>query len=507
MKKLAYALAICAVVSLGVFFWFPSAPPSTTYFVLAPSKSLPKSAPLKIETVYPTPRLTRGTAGSWDSVDLLNPSVIRYKGQLYNYYSGFDGKVWRTGVALSDDGINWEKYGNNPVLSPSPGDWDVSYIAANGSAVFWNGKIFYFYQGVDRHGTTNIGLALSEDGFTFKKLPQPVLAPGPNHTWDSADVGDPYVITKGGILYMYYLGQNDKLVQRLGVARSEDGIRWEKLISNPVLDVGAVGTFDENGLGEPSVAHVPPYFYLIYTGRDASENRNIGYAISTDGVNWKKMSIHGLLSSDQRGQWASHVVCDTTLLAMGQGKFLVWFGGGDKQEAAQNLNGDVGLLILDLGQNRHMAEFDANADWEGIPAKPSDILHSSYGIEGDPDKRLIWVGPKALITLQPESNQQNKALVVRGWVPGAMIAEVTKQSDPIVISLVVNGRTLAKIASSKDEMIGISVPWSELRPFLTSGQGGFDLEIHSSRSFVPAQFGRGKDKRTLAFAVSSIRFE
>jgi predicted GH43/DUF377 family glycosyl hydrolase len=135
-----------------------------------------------------------------------------------------------------------------------------------------------------------------------------VLTPGPIHTWDSAAVGDPCIIAKDDTLYLYYLGQNERSVQRLGVARSKDGMHWEKLLSNPILDAGASGTFDENGLGEPSIAYVPPYFYLVFTGRDSSENRYIGYAISTDGVYWKKMSTQGLLSSHQRSKWASYVV-------------------------------------------------------------------------------------------------------------------------------------------------------------------------------------------------------
>lgn len=506
MKKMVYALAICAVASYGFFFWFPVVPPTPTYFVLAQTKSNPSNAPLKIDDVHPSPVLTRGPAGSWDSIDVLNPSVIRYEDQLYNYYSGFDGKVWHTGVARSDDGIEWKKYEKNPVLSPSPGDWDVSYISANGAAILWNGKVFYFYQGVDRQGTTNIGLATSDDGHTFTKLPQPVLRPGPMHTWDSADVGDPYVIAKGGILYLYYLGQNEKLVQRFGVARSEDGIHWEKLLSNPILDVGAAGAFDENGLGEPSVAHVPPYFYLIYTGRDARENRNIGYAISMDGVNWKKMSMHGLLSADQRGSWASHVVCDTTLLSKGNGEFFVWFGGGDKPQPAQNLHGDVGLLTLDLGQNRNISAFDANADWEQIPAQSTDILHGSYRIEGEPEKRVAWVGPLARITLQMGLNPHDKALVVRGWVPATMIVDVTNQPGSITISLVVKNQTLATKKFTKNEMMALSVPLSYVSRLVLPGEG-FDLDIHSSRSFVPAEFGRGGDKRDLAFAVSRIGFE
>src|SRR5580658_4608062 len=47
----------------------------------------------------PDPVLTRGDG--WDSSDVLNPSVFRDKGGLVNYYSGFDGRTWRTGRAIS----------------------------------------------------------------------------------------------------------------------------------------------------------------------------------------------------------------------------------------------------------------------------------------------------------------------------------------------------------------------------------------------------------------------
>jgi predicted GH43/DUF377 family glycosyl hydrolase len=506
MKKRIGAIVIFAVAFVLAIVWFQNVSVGPKAFELTHSKNIPPGAPLKIENVYQQPVLTRGGAGSWDSIDLLNPSVIRFKEHLYNYYSGFDGQVWHTGVALSNDGVNWEKYDKNPVLSPSPKDWDVSYISANGAAILWGGKVLYFYQGVDVYGVTNIGLATSEDGLTFQKATKPVLTTGPIHTWDSAAVGDPYVIAKGDTLYLYYLGQNEKSVQRLGLARSKDGMHWEKLLTNPFLDVGAAGTFDENGLGEPSVAHVPPFFYLVYTGRDASENRNIGYAISTDGVNWKKMTTKGLLSSDQRGKWASHVVCDTTLLSKGNGKFAVWFGGGDKQEPAQNLSGQVGLLTLDLSQNRDMSGFDANAEWERIPVKPTDILSGSYGIDGETGKRFTWVGPKSHISLIPEQDQKDKALVVRGWVPEKLMTDTTKQSGPNVISLIAKGQTLASINVTSDEAIALSVPWSDLQRISAPGEV-LNLEINASRSFIPAQFGESQDKRDLALIITTIRFE
>src|SRR5690348_1804941 len=264
-------------------------PFATSWFTLSDSRSVPDNAPMVLGEIRSAPVLERGEPGAWDHVDVLNPSVIRVKDRYFNYYSGFDGRVWRTGVATSQDGIRWRKFDRNPILAPEPGTWDAEYIAANGAAVVLGGNVLYFYQGRDKTGRSAIGLARSSDGFHFTKTSAPVLSAGPPHTWDGQGVADPYVVKQGGFLYLYYLGQDERNVQRLGVARSKDGSTWERLVSNPILDVGAAGSFDERGLGEPSVVHQPPFYYLFYTGRDRAEMRNIGYAISTDGTHWKKM--------------------------------------------------------------------------------------------------------------------------------------------------------------------------------------------------------------------------
>ena len=44
---------------------------------------------------------------------------------------------------------------------------------------------------------------------------------------------------------MFYLGEDRAGRQRLGVARSLDGEHWQKLRSNPILEAGKYGSFDE----------------------------------------------------------------------------------------------------------------------------------------------------------------------------------------------------------------------------------------------------------------------
>jgi hypothetical protein len=192
------------------------------------------------------PILTRGAPNEWDSVDVLNPSLVEFRGARWTFYSGFDGRTWRTGAAVNAFGA-LRKQG--VVISPEA--WEGK-IAANGSALVAGDEILYWYQAGD---PPRIALARSKDGRAFTKLPDPVVPLGPVGSFDERGVADPYVIRAGAAFYMFYLGQDRAIPtrQRLGVARSADGIRWVKLRSNPVLELGEAGAFDEMGLGEPAV--------------------------------------------------------------------------------------------------------------------------------------------------------------------------------------------------------------------------------------------------------------
>ncbi len=285
--------------------------------------------------VRPDPVLTRDS-----DVDALNPAVVRYDGKLYNFFSAFDGKTWHTALAMSSDGMRWERKGK--VLSPDPATWEGDYIAANGTALHAGKIFFYWYQG---NRVPRIGLATSLDGMAWNKQPKPVLEPGPSGSWDEMGVADPYVVQAGDMFYLYYLGQDRAKRQRLGVARSKDGLNWEKLRTNPVLELGGPGMFDEIGLGEPAVWKSQDSYWMLYTGRDRAENRRLGLARSQDGVKWQRVSENAVLSGEQ--PWMSKVVCDPTVEVSGS-QVHVWFGGGDVAQPAENLHGQIGYATLML---------------------------------------------------------------------------------------------------------------------------------------------------------------
>jgi predicted GH43/DUF377 family glycosyl hydrolase len=172
----------------------------------------------------------------------------------------------------------------------------------------------------------------------WRKEPAPVLETGPRGAWDERGVADPYVIRIEPYFYMYYLGQDRARRQRLGLARSLDGIRWEKLRTNPLLELGAEGAFDENGLGEPAVWTARGFYWMLYTGRDLHENRRLGLARSTDGVHWKKLAA--VFAGAEA--WNSKVICDPSV----DEKFGVWFGGGDVARPDENIHGQIGYATL-----------------------------------------------------------------------------------------------------------------------------------------------------------------
>jgi predicted GH43/DUF377 family glycosyl hydrolase len=308
-------------------------------FNLPPPDAAGPRAPFTWEA-SPKPVLTRGPSGAWDSVDVLNPSVVRFKDIYLNLYSGFDGKTWHTGIATLAGEGEWQKVGR----ALSPEGWEGHYIAANGSALVSGGEILYWYVAGEL-GAGKIGVARSRNGgLDWTKNSKPVLTAGPRGSFDEIAVADPYVILRGEWLYIFYLGQDRAARQRLGMARSRDGLSWEKLRSNPVLELGDPGAFDENGLGEPAVWTSGGFYWMLYTGRDRSERRRLGLARSSNGIRWDRDSSLTPVAGTE--PWNNQVLCDPHVELSSEGTVRVWFGGGDVAAPDQGIHGQIGVGIL-----------------------------------------------------------------------------------------------------------------------------------------------------------------
>jgi len=134
--------------------------------------------------------------------------------------------------AESNDGISWETPLQEPVLFPgSPRAWD-SWSVQSG-AIINEIELYrmYYFGYADPYGKWDIGLAISTDGINWEKYPSPVL-PGTSG-WER-QIASSSVIKYNDVYYLYYTGRNLPEL-KIGLATSTDAINWTRFEGNPIL--------------------------------------------------------------------------------------------------------------------------------------------------------------------------------------------------------------------------------------------------------------------------------
>ncbi len=184
----------------------------------------------------------------------------------------------RINYARSTDGLVWEEYPSNPVLTDGPdGDWDDDFVSQ--PSVIYDGTLYrMWFTGYDG-SNLRIGYATSTDGMVWNKYgTNSVLNLGANGNWDDVWVTSPGVLFDGRLYHLFYTGY-DGVSMKIGYATSPDGVVWNKDESNPVLELGANGNWDDTGVSAPSILYDGRLYRLFYSGYDGN-NMRIGYAIA-----------------------------------------------------------------------------------------------------------------------------------------------------------------------------------------------------------------------------------
>ena len=183
------------------------------------------------------------------------------------------------------------KYGSNPVLFGSTGEWDTHI--AFGSVIFdGSGYKIWYTGGTTVTNNLRIGYATSPDGINWARNSTPILTPGDPGNFDAGAVGTPSVIFEDSIFKMWYAGSitNPPNQIRIGYATSPDGINWTRGNNgDPVLDLGSPGEWNDFWVTHPTVVKDGQMYKMWYSGsRLQVGTERIGYATSPDGINWTK---------------------------------------------------------------------------------------------------------------------------------------------------------------------------------------------------------------------------
>lgn len=196
-----------------------------------------------------------GPEGSFDGIDVLDPATVVFNGKVFLYYSAIGSGPDSVGLAVSDDGVNFEKIG-------------CIMVGRAPDVIVFEGRLRMVYQKADAAGNYQVYLAESEDGFTFANVnEEPVFVP-PANSWDSLSVATVRLGVEDDVYYALY-GGSAYLADEpdfFGLARSKDLVDWEFHPGNPVFGCGAKGSPDGGAIWFPAIHRAGGTFVLLYEG-------------------------------------------------------------------------------------------------------------------------------------------------------------------------------------------------------------------------------------------------
>lgn len=159
---------------------------------MAPCSTLPdfQLDGYKIGTDTDNIALDLGAGATWDDARILHPCAVEHDGTIYLFYTGYDGSVYKIGVASAAvsgfTGVNFTKFGSNPILSGTSSTWDQDgvldpWVIYDADEELWK----MWYRGVNG-STMRIGYATASDptGAWTKYASNPVISPG--QTWEAS---------------------------------------------------------------------------------------------------------------------------------------------------------------------------------------------------------------------------------------------------------------------------------------------------------------------------------
>jgi len=160
----------------------------------------------------------------------------------------------------------------------------------NPSAVVKDGKVYMIYRAQDSSMTSRLGLAISEDGFHFKKQDKPIFYPDNDsmkkYEWKGG-VEDPRIVESEDGTYILTYTSYDGKTARLCLASSKDLMSWTK--HGLVLGEGKykdtwskAGAIISKLVGNKIVATKIDGKYWMYFG-----DTNLFIAYSDDLITWK----------------------------------------------------------------------------------------------------------------------------------------------------------------------------------------------------------------------------
>lgn len=228
--------------------------------------------------------------GEYEKKGLAAPCAIIKDNQVHLFYQTYgNGPKDAICHAVSTDGIHFSRNATNPVFHPT-GDWNCGR-AIDAEVFKFRGKYFLYFATRDPDYKIQIqGVASAPENTNFNRdqwtqlTDAPILKP--QYPWEGACIEAAALVQQGDLLYMFYAGAYNNNPQQIGVAKSSDGVKWERLSNKPFLTNGDPGEWNYSESGHPHLfKDANGRTYLFYQGNN--DNGKSWY-ISNIEVKWNK---------------------------------------------------------------------------------------------------------------------------------------------------------------------------------------------------------------------------
>ena len=232
--------------------------------------------------------------GDYDKKGLCAPCALVIDGQVHLFYQTYGN--WKSDAichAVSSDGIHFTPNPTNPIFHPE-GNW-TSGRAIDAEVVRFNDHYLLYFATRDTAMKVQMqGVASAPANTNFNRedwtqlTDKPILAP--KYPWEGLCVEGASIIQRENSLYMFYAGAYNNEPQQIGVAKSADGVNWERLSNKPFLANGDPGEWNSCESGHPHIFEDSDgRTYLFFQG-----NNDFGktWMISQKEIVWDEKGPH-----------------------------------------------------------------------------------------------------------------------------------------------------------------------------------------------------------------------
>lgn len=246
---------------------------------------------------------SRGRAFSKD------PAVVKFNGQYWMYYSisaygdGREKDGLAIGIATSQDLEQWERVGE---ITPEQ-DCEANGLCAPGAIVL-NGRIHLFYQTYGNFPKDAICHAVSDDGITFiRNETNPIFAP--TGAWNNGRAIDADVVIHDDKLFLYFATRDPLgLIQIQGVATApldSDFSRetWTQVCDDTILKPEL--PWEGECIEAAAMCKRAGKLVMFYAGAYNNWPQQVGVAVSDDGVRFERLFNEPFLPNGPEGSWNS----------------------------------------------------------------------------------------------------------------------------------------------------------------------------------------------------------